>query len=345
MAPGLVLAVTLVRDDVANVRRFVRYTLANGVDHVVVVLDGEQPEVEAMLAERPRTTCVVLGSTFRDGGGQGGGWSLNGRQRIAANLVRVACAEAGFVDWLFFVDGDETPLVDRAALAAVPDEVDVVRLTPFEAVTGTRVWFKRLLPRWRLERLRAAGVIDRADNRAWFRGHVAGKVGVRPGAPVGFGVHHATGVDQERVEAYADPGLRLLHHESPTYEEFVRKWKALASSGSHDPGMRGHRTRIYEAFSPDAPAEGREERWAQLYAEYATDDLAALRALRAVRRLDPRAGTHRPPLLTRSQRRRLDRGLATAQRLPRGAVLPSRLAELPEALQEVRPRRRWWRPD
>src|SRR5690606_37686796 len=110
--------------------------------------------------------------------------ALNQRQRIAANLARVALANLGRADWLVFVDGDEVAALDREAVAAIPEDVRAFRLAVLEATSTVDEWnglFKRLQSPEALERLQAAGVIEHADNKDLFHGHVAGKVGIRPG--------------------------------------------------------------------------------------------------------------------------------------------------------------------
>lgn len=97
------------------------------------------------LAGEPRVSVVVADD---DWWGANRLPSLNGRQRVAANLVREACAEVGFVDWLFFIDerrGGACGEKDEI-LGEVPDEFAAVRLRPLESVAdGGELLFKRLL--------------------------------------------------------------------------------------------------------------------------------------------------------------------------------------------------------
>lgn len=196
----MILAVTLLFDSLPNVQRFVRANLAAGMDHLVIVLDGSVPDVEAYLDSQPRVTMIRADSEWWGGERVD---TLNGRQRVAANLVREACADLGVVDWLFFIDGDEVALIDRAILEEVPEDVLAVRMQPFESVAGgDGVLFKRLLTRPELRKLKRLGLIEKANNATYFHGHVSGKVGVRPSAEVYLGVHAAECNDGTKVAAF-----------------------------------------------------------------------------------------------------------------------------------------------
>jgi hypothetical protein len=92
-------------------------------------------------------------------------------------------------------------------------------------------YFKRLLSIEDLRLLALLGVIKAARNHAYFRGHVNGKIGVRPSPYVNLHTHKvAFRGDVSPVPLEAD-FLRLLHYESYCYEEFVRKWSAHLEHG------------------------------------------------------------------------------------------------------------------
>lgn len=320
----MLVAVTLVRDSLPNLVRFVEHNVAAGMDHLVVVLDRPDADVEASLAVQPQVSVVVADDAWWGGERVA---SLNGRQRVVANLVREACAETGFVDWLFFIDGDEVALVDRAVLETVPAESAVVRLAPLESVAGDRAdLFKRLLTRAELRRLKSLGLLEKANNARYFHGHVRGKVGVRPSAPVYLGVHAAEDIVGAKVPDYEHPALRHLHYESPTFAEFVRKWSALAASGP-PPGLRDRRAAILDAFRAlaDEPDASRREHLARdLYEEHVVEDAVGLEAAGVLERIDV---TQLPPSstpLTQRQRSELEAAIERQARRPKIEFLPVR---------------------
>lgn len=326
----VLVAVTLVRDTLPNVHRFVEGNLRAGIDHLVVVLDGPAADVEAHLEGHPQVTTIVADDRWWGGERV---TSLNGRQRVVANLVRAAVAEAGFVDWLFFVDGDEIALVDRQVLADVPADFDAVRLRPLEAVAGGGDLFKRLLTRPELRRLKRLGLVEKANNARYFHGHVSGKVGVRPAADVRLGVHAAELRDGAKAPAYEHPTLRHLHHESPTLSEFDRKWTALAASGP-PPGMRERRAAILQAFialaaEPD-PAR-REAVVRELYDVHVAEDVAGLEAAGVLERIDVRALPPTSTPLDPRRRTALEAAIHGQEARPRAEFLPLRPGSAPPA--------------
>lgn len=79
------LAVTLVRDSLPNVRRFVESNLAAGMDHLVIAMDAPDPEIERYLATQSQVTVFVADETWW------GGVSRRGPQRTPARR-RESCS-------------------------------------------------------------------------------------------------------------------------------------------------------------------------------------------------------------------------------------------------------------
>jgi hypothetical protein len=146
-------------------------------------------------------------------------------------LAVVGCAE-----WLVHIDGDECLDLDRERLATLPADVRCVRLDTLESVSQ-RQWdgevtrFKRRLDFADLALLTALGVIPSPANGAYFRGHAHGKPGVRPALDLSLTVHRARTREGKAVQHVGADFLQLLHYESYSGEEFVRKWQAHLSSG------------------------------------------------------------------------------------------------------------------
>lgn len=291
----MLLVVTLMRDSADGVHRFIDRNLRHGADGVVVFLDhGSDP----VTVPEPLRDHVVL-RRLDEAWDPAAVRSLNGRQRVLANLAHHACARAGAVDWMFFIDGDEVALLDREVLASVPREYAVARLWPLESVSdpeaSDRTLFKRLLTPGELEALVDRGLLERPSNGRYFHGHTSGKVGIRPGSAVRLKMHSAKSEDGEKVACYEDPRLRHLHLESWSFEEFVRKWEMLAGSGK-PPGVLGRRRRILRAFLElqDLPPPRRVRRQRRLYDKFVREDAAALLDAGVLERVDPEAVTARP---------------------------------------------------
>jgi hypothetical protein len=326
MGPRRHLGATLVKDSAANLRRFVEGNLAHGIDHLLVVHDGPpDPDVRQLLEEASDVTLVVADDVWWRGDRP---VTLNARQRAVANLARVLATELGFVDWLFFLDGDEVAVLDRQLLADLPADVPAVRLLPLESVTTTTgevpSLFKHLLEKPQLRRLHRDGLIAEPRNQAYFRGHVTGKTGLRPSHDVRSWVHAVVTETDEKVPLLEHPGLRHLHFESPSYDEFVRKWTALATSGP-PPAVRAARARVLETVlaAQDAPAPTREEMLRDLYAEAALDDVEELEARELLVRFDVTRPTSDHVPLTAEQHSALAQALDLVAPLPKQLFLPS----------------------
>ncbi|MEI5672402.1 MULTISPECIES: glycosyltransferase family 2 protein [unclassified Nocardioides] len=309
----MILSVTTLKDRLANVQRFVRGNLAGGVDHLVVFLDdapGPEDEVRAWLESRPEVTVVLTDESWWGGERPP---LLNKRQRLNANVARVVLRELDRVEWVFHIDADEIVRIDREVLAAVPRRRPAVGLKPLEVVSqlhpeGEPRLFKRLLRQPDLVLLQTLGVLAEPANSHYFRSHSAGKVGIRPGADVFLGIHKATDRADTRLPLVHRPGLRMLHLESYSGEEFVRKWTAMVGSG---PRLHFGEPRLQLAvalkavLTKDLPPEQRSRFVEEIYVRHMADPVDLLRDLGLLEEIDPLEGDHAPDLLTESERTRL----------------------------------------
>lgn len=323
----ITVAVTLIRDALPNVRRFVDGNLGHGLNHLVVVTDGPpDTDVHTFLAQHPQVSLVVTDDAW---------WgddyieTLNGRQRVAANLVRVACAETSGIDWLFFIDGDEVALLDNDVMQQIPAEALAVRLWPLESAAQSSSdaghVFKRLLTKNELRSLRRAGLLERANNARFFHGHVSGKVGIRPRLDTRLGVHVAEDDQGNKLEAYEDAALRHLHFESPTFDEFVRKWTALADSGP-PPAMRDRRAEVLRTFlevqNVDDPTVA-DDRLRSLYDAFVLEDTDALDAFGVLERIDVSVPTWPAIPMPSQVLTELEHQINRHEQLPKRLFLPA----------------------
>ena len=295
----MLFTASTVKDTLPNIQRFVTGNLAGGVDHLFVFLDSGDPEVRAWLDEHPHVTCVRTDKSWWHGERPA---ELNVRQRINANLVKALLSGFDWADWVFHVDADEIVQVDRSVLAAVPQETRVVRLAPLEAVSrkswdGDPTWFKRLLDKDDLILLQTLGVLDRPSNGAYFHGHVDGKSGVRPALDVWLTLHHGVDADRKELASFQDDRLRLLHYESFSGEDFVRKWTSILAAGpmanfrpAREPTAVALRTLIGKGLTEEQAAPY----LMRIFERTTEDDFETLRDLGLLVEADPRAGTHEP---------------------------------------------------
>ena len=298
----MLFTASTVKDTLANLQRFVAGNLAGGADHLVVFLDAPHdtdPLARAFLHEHPRVTCIDAGKDWWLGDRPG---QLNMRQRINANFVKALLSPFEWADWVFHIDADEVVQIDRAALAGAPADLRVAKLAPLEAVSqrswdGDPTLFKRMLGKGDLTLLHTLGVIDRPHNGALFHGHVDGKSGVRPGLDVWLTLHKAIDADKQEIEPYEHPGLRLLHYESYSGEDFVRKWSSLLSEGqtaNFRPAREPTAVAVRALIGRDLTAEQARPYLLRIFERTTEDDLTTLRDLGLLDEIDARAGGHRP---------------------------------------------------
>ena len=191
-------------------------------------------------------------------------------------------------------------------LDSVPASQPAVSLAPFEAVSRKQwdadpTWFKRLLESDDLTLLKTLGVIDRAANGAYFHGHVEGKSGLRPTTDLWLTLHHVVDADKNEVETFTDAAaLRVLHYESFSGEEFVRKWTSILAAGpkpnfrpAREPTAIALQTLIAKGLTP----EQAQPYLMRIFERTTEDDFDTLRDLGLLENVDPRSGTHIPAAL------------------------------------------------
>ncbi|WP_435768888.1 glycosyltransferase family 2 protein [Nocardioides sp. SYSU DS0651] len=320
----MIATVSTVKDTLANVQRFVRGNLAGGVDHMVVFLDAPDPEVEAWLGGQEHVTHVMADDAWWGGRRPA---ELNNRQRMHANIAKALFTVVPGVDWIFHVDADEICQIDREAIAAVPRGRDAVRLKPLEAVSRKHwdhspTWFKQLLDEQELVLLEVLGVIEKPSNGHLFHGHVEGKAGVRPSLDRWLTIHRIVDEKREPVAHHEADGLSVLHYESYSGEDFVRKWSSILSAGP-DVSLRPVRQRTAQAvralIGKPLTEELRERYLMRIFEATTEDRFDTLRELGLLVEAHPDQGTHRPRALAPDARDRLEELLGGLAGQPKGA--------------------------
>jgi hypothetical protein len=284
----VITTVSTVKDDVERLRRWIDRNLAAGVDRMVVFVDDrDDAQTAAVLDARPGVVAVDADTWWGDEHLA----RLNARQRINANAALGVVRETDPRGWMFHIDGDEVLHLDKERLLALADDVGAVRLSPLEALAqwewpDDRVTlFKRLLAEEELNLLHLLGMLERPENDAYFRGHTAGKAGMRVSTQGWLEIHRVVDDSGTPVASHRASWLQVLHYESHTLEEFVRKWANHTTSG-HRLVARPDRRRLASAMSAKGWAQ-----WPPEVAEQVRRDLFAATAL------DDRDGLERLGLL------------------------------------------------
>lgn len=298
-AAALVCVVSTIKDTAANLDRFVTRNLAAGADHLLVFLDDADPETHAHLDEHPHVTVVRTDEAYWQGERPG---SLNERQVVNANVANVLVSVFPEVAWLFHVDGDECLDLDRDRLLALDADVSAVRLRTLESVAvgaddEPRERFKRPLAPDELALLATLGEIAEPSMLEYFNGHVQGKSGLRPSPDRRLQVHAVASLELEPVEPFRGDWLNVLHYESFSVEEFVRKWTAHLGAETVA-RFRDRRERLRVSLGKlmalDLPEDRRRELLAEIHRRHIEDDVDLLDELGFLVRPRPEWHEHEP---------------------------------------------------
>lgn len=281
----VITTVSTVKDDLPRLERWIDRNLTAGVDRMLVFVDDrDDAHTAGALDARPGVVAVDAATWWGDDFSP----RLNARQRVNANAALAALRESDPQGWLFHIDGDEVLHLDKQRLLELADDVDAVLLSPLEALAQWE-WpndevtlFKRLLTDEELNLLHLLGRLERPDNNAYFRGHTAGKAGMRVSTDAWLDIHRVVDDSRTPVAAHRAPWLQVLHYESHTLEEFARKWSNHLTSG-HRLVARSERRRLASAMQADGwsewPAELAEQVRRELFAATALDDREGLERL------------------------------------------------------------------
>lgn len=281
----MITTVSTVKDDLDRVQRWIERNTAAGVDRMVVFVEDEDAaRTAALLNARPGVVAVDARAWW----GEEFPARLNERQRINANAALFVVRENDPQGWIFHIDGDEVLHLDKERLLALADDVKAARLSPLEALSQWE-WphdevtaFKRLLSEEELNLLHLLGMLERPDNEAYFRGHTAGKAGLRVSSHGWLEIHRVVDDDGTPVPAHRASWLQVLHYESHTLEEFVRKWANHTTSG-HRLMARTERRRLASAMTAAGwaqwPVEVADQVRRELFAATALDDREGLERL------------------------------------------------------------------
>ncbi|WP_338751517.1 glycosyltransferase family 2 protein [Janibacter alittae] len=300
----MICTVSTIKDSVANVTRFVEGNLAAGADHLFVFAEGGDRDVLTRLEEHPHVTVVDADAMSRRVAQPD---NLNTRQTINANRINWLLADLDSAEWLFHLDGDEILDIDKGRLLALGPDVETVRLLPKESVSSSEPgyggYFKRLLSNEELALLTLFGVIDEAFNSVYFHGHVSGKVGLRPSRRHGVHIHDVSLIGQEgSTEDFRADWLHLLHYDSVSPEEYLRKWTVNSAGTPHN--FRGRRKLIHAAMSGLVKNEQIDEAekrdyMLEIYRREIEDDAPSLQKFGLLETVEPRH--HSPGSFTRQE--------------------------------------------
>src|SRR6056297_580822 len=250
--------VTIAREPLPVLDRFLRWHLGQAAARIMVLLDDHDDPASAAFAGDPRIDIRPCTDAFWSSIGLSPDARFTRRQRAVMNRAYAEVAEG----WILVLDADELMWVqDRplpAALAEVPENTTTIRVLSAEQVTlaDGREAFRRPVSRAEVNEIYGA-------DAALFRprhglvGHPEGKSIHRAGqADIRLKLHWAVDHAGTAIEGPvwgADERAYLIHYVAPGYDRWRAKmdWRA----GAH--GFAGPlKDRIAAIAAQEAPQAG-----------------------------------------------------------------------------------------
>lgn len=279
-----IVTVTTLRDTVENVEWFARRNLASGVDHMVVFLDQDQPDVQELLEATQHVTVVPTAGRYWRGARPA---RVSDRLSANADLVNAVACVLPSVRWLFHLDCDETLLFDRDALLDLRH--DAVRFPTLEVVAEREprprdaLRFKKVPDETQLLALSAMGAVEEPHLLSYLRGHAVGRSGHVPDLDVRTDVHVAYR-DGQKLDAAVPPGCHLLHYDSWCVRDLAERWADFtprrAARSTHRESRKQLALAAYAIQHHEALDDAQvEEYLGRLFDRLVADDVEALRRL------------------------------------------------------------------
>ena len=306
---GVVATIKAASHDILN---FVAHHLELGAHRIHIFLDDDAPGARAALEAHPRVNVILCDADYWAGRGER---PDKHQSRQTRNATRAYRRRPG-VAWLAHIDVDEflwprTPIHEQ--LAALPDDIDVARVRPIEALAAFEApqatsepgqWFKAHTRQQRARRIQTAEIYPNfgLHLNGGFLSHVAGKIFVRTGIEkVNFRIHNAFihGVQLDREAEL--PGTDLCHLHAPDWAHWQKLYRYRLERGSYRPDLKpmpspdGAGLNMNALFSM-LEAEGGEDALRAFYDEVCTatpDLMARLDARGLLRHIDLDLGRKR----------------------------------------------------
>ena len=225
--------------------RFAAHHIDAGADLVHIYLDAPDPEAFAALDDHPNCRVTVCDDAY---------WKTCVGQRPAmveprqsANASHAYRRHAD-LDWIAHLDVDEFLVGARPVgetLAALPDDIDTVRVRPMEALAvgdGQQPQaFKDYVPTGpaRIPTITQLYPTYGAYVHGGFLSHVAGKVFVRTSLDqVKIRIHNAFQKGEALQREAESDDLRLAHLHATSWEDWQRSYPFRLGQGSYRPGLK-----------------------------------------------------------------------------------------------------------
>lgn len=242
---GVIATIRAAREDVLA---FAAWHLELGAHRLYIYLDAPAPETETTLAAHPKIRVIQTDDAWwqKRGGRPDKHQVRQSKNARHANNRRIE------VDWLCHIDVDEflMPIDGRvgAQLAALPPEVQTVRMRPVEALAAPGGFAPHGETAFKAFHLDAAAR-QAASERCFptwgrylsggFLSHVAGKLFFRTGLNgLQIKIHNVVHNDVQNPGAIELPGIELAHLHAKSWEAWLAAYRFRLERGSYRDELR-----------------------------------------------------------------------------------------------------------
>lgn len=229
-----------------DILRFAAFHLEAGAHRLYLYLDGENPEAIAALKAHPKVRVTTCDAAY---------WQKRAGRRPQKHQVRQThnathayrCADN--VDWLIHMDVDEFLVPERPVaeiLSALPDDQQIARIRPMEALSGDNTQFKAFIPNGPDRANTVAAIYPTYGPyiKGGFLSHLAGKVFVRTGLEgVRVQIHNVFQDDEMIDGPDQQPGIDLAHLHAKSWDDWLAAYRYRLEKGSYRSELAPNRPR------------------------------------------------------------------------------------------------------
>lgn len=236
----MIFSVSTIKDNKDNIEFFIRENRLSGIDYMFIFYEGElmvKPEEYEFVTFIP---SLEYNSNIA---------SLNLRQKLNIRRVVDLLCKNYRDHWIVNLDGDEVVNFRKGCLDSIDEDIKVVKLSTLEPINDGRsdlreqTLFKTTLNTSELKVASLFDLIESESNAHWLSGHSSGKYIARISPYLSYNIHHVSKVPAKEV--FSSNEFNVIHYESISFEEFLRKFKAHAANHA---GFKKFRSKIVAFF-------------------------------------------------------------------------------------------------
>lgn len=242
----MIFSVSTIKDSKANIDFFINENIRSGIDHMFIFYEGDLLVDPSEYKQATFISSLQYNRSINN---------LNTRQEMNIRRV-VEFLHKDYEDhWIVNLDGDEVVNFDKKILANLDKKIQVITLYPIEPIVDGKTSIhdqslcKTTLSKGKLETAKLFDLIDKESNREWLRGHILGKYMARIRLDRKYKIHRVLGGPAE--EALTNRDFNIIHYESASFDEFIRKFKNHTGNKASFNNVRAKIVTFFKEYADD----------------------------------------------------------------------------------------------